>query len=259
MGGPTTNVCNSTVQYSISNVANATNYTWTNPAGTTIISGQGGTNILLQVSPSFASGNLTVIPGTNLCTPGTGTARTIVIYGKPNVPGSITASPGSWCNGGFVNFSVTSVTPLPAYNWTVSSGTITAGQGSNNIDVTWATGTGTVNVNASNGCGVSSNRSQSFTGTSCREESFDFAQDDNFIVYPNPAHDKLTVSIDVKENTAFTMHLMDVSGRVVLSESLAGTAGINTYDLNLARLSKGVYMLEVKTANDNWKTKVVVE
>src|SRR6185295_16966060 len=33
MSGPTTNICNSTVQYSISNVPGATSFVWTNPAG----------------------------------------------------------------------------------------------------------------------------------------------------------------------------------------------------------------------------------
>jgi hypothetical protein len=164
-----------------------------------------------------------------------------------------------WCTGGFVNFSVTSVTPLPSYNWTVSNGTITAGQGSNNIDVTWgATAAGTVNVSASNGCGISSVRSQGFSA-GCREEGQLIVDNGQLTVYPNPAHDKVTVSIDVKESTDLTLQLMDVSGRVVLSQSETGTSGLNTYDLNLMHLSKGIYMLEVKSAGDNWKTKVIVE
>jgi hypothetical protein len=138
----------------------------------------------------------------------------------------------------------------------VTSGTILAGQGSTNIDVTWGTGTGNVNVTASNSCGASGTRSQSFT-SGCREEGL--STGDNFTVYPNPAHDKVTVSIDVKESADFTLQLMDVSGRVVLSQSASGTAGLNTYDLNLTYLSKAVYMLEVKSADNNWKTKVVVE
>jgi len=34
---------------------------------------------------------------------------------------------------------------------------------------------------------------------------------------------------------------------------------VNMYDLDLTALSKGVYMLEVKSAQNNWKTKMVVE
>jgi hypothetical protein len=260
MAGPTNNICNSTVQYSISNVPGATSYTWTNPAGTTISSGQGSTTILLSVSSSFNTGTLTVVANTTLCIPGTSAPRTISIFGKPNTPANIIASPATWCNGGFVNFSVASVAPQPANNWTVSNGTITAGQGSTNIDVTWGTGTGNVNVTASNTCGSSSTRTQSFTGTSCREEEpFGLAQGDNFIVYPNPAHDKVTVSIYVKEHTNFNLELRDISGRVILSEDHEAGEGLNAYELDLKNFAKGIYMLEIQSASESWKTKVVVE
>ncbi|MEO5569592.1 MAG: T9SS type A sorting domain-containing protein, partial [Bacteroidia bacterium] len=259
MSGPTTNICNSTVQYSIANVPGATSYTWTNPAGTTITSGQTTTSILLSVGSSFTSGFLSVTATTTACTPGTGPARTITIYGKPNTPSTITQNPpGTFCSGAFLNFSVAALTPQPVNTWSVTNGTITAGQGTNNIDVTWGSGSGTVSVIAGNGCGYSSARTQTFA-SGCREEGAGVSSTDAFSVYPNPAHDKVTVSIDVNENANFTMQLMDVSGRVVISESLSGSAGVNTYDLNLTHLAKGVYMLEVKSAGDNWKTKVVVE
>src|SRR6185436_11867519 len=117
ISGPTTNICNSTVQYSISNVAGASNYTWTNPAGTTIMSGQGSTTILLNIGSSFNTGQLTVIASTTACTPGNSTPRTISVAGKPNTPAIITANPGAWCNGESVNFSIASVSPIPTYNW----------------------------------------------------------------------------------------------------------------------------------------------
>lgn len=91
----------------------------------------------------------------------------------------------------------------------------------------------------------------------CREEGISSAT--AFSVYPNPAHDKVTVSIDVNKNANFTLQLMDISGRVLVSENISGLAGLNTYDLDLSHVAKGVYMLEVKSANDNWKSKVVVE
>ncbi|MEP7171313.1 MAG: T9SS type A sorting domain-containing protein, partial [Bacteroidota bacterium] len=260
VAGPTTNICNSTVQYSISNVAGATTYTWTNPAGTTITAGQGSTSILLQVSSAFTSGFLTVIANTNLCTPGSGQPRTITIYGKPNTPGTISAFPGTWCNGGFVTFSITAVTPLPNYNWFVPNGTITAGQGTNNIDVTWGTGTGNVNVTAGNGCGGSGTKSQSFAGIVCREEEDQSAGGSmQWAAFPNPAHDKITVSIDVKENSVFNIKLTDISGRILLSESPEGKEGINTYELDLSHFSKGVYLLKVSSAEMNKNIKVVIE
>jgi hypothetical protein len=176
--------------------------------------------------------------------------------GKPAIPGTITALPGTWCNGGFVNFSITPVAPLPVYSWLTPNGTITAGQGSNNIDVTWGTGAGNVSVTANNTCGASGIRTQSFS-SNCREEELNAA--DNFTVYPNPAHDNVTVSIYVKEQMQFNIKLRDLSGRVILSEDRDGTAGLNTFDMELKNFAKGLYTLEVQTAEKRWKEKVVIE
>jgi hypothetical protein len=265
ISGPTTNICNSTVQYSIANVPGATGYTWTNPAGTTINSGQGSTTILLNVSPSFTNGQLTVTANTTMCIPGISSARTITITGKPNIPGTITAFPGSWCNGDFVNFSVATISPVPVYNWTVSNGTITGGQGSNNIDVSWGTGTGSVNVNAGNGCGGSGTRSQSFIGISCREvENQLIINTTQLTTYPSPAHTKVTVNMSVKESSTFSLQLNDLTGRILIFENQIAKQGINTYDLDLTHISKGIYMLIAtplisEKGFKRMETKIVVE
>jgi len=145
------------------------------------------------------------------------------------------------------------------YNWSVTQGTITAGQGSDNIDVTWGTGTGNVTVNATNTCGASSNRVQTFSSV-CREEGDELSVTGNQLsVYPNPAHDKVTVSIDVKEAAQLNLQLRDMSGRVILSEDHESQPGQNTYDLVLKNFAKGVYVLEVQTSTGSWKIRVAVE
>lgn len=114
-----------------------------------------------------------------------------------------------------------------------------------------------MNVVAGNTCGASGTRSQSWTGTVCREEGTGSTAD--FSVYPNPAHDKVTVSIFAQESSKFNISLRDISGRVILSEDHDGAAGLNAYEMNLKNYAKGIYTIEVQSASDNWKTKVVVE
>ncbi|MEP7169686.1 MAG: T9SS type A sorting domain-containing protein [Bacteroidota bacterium] len=165
----------------------------------------------------------------------------------------------AWCNSGYVNFSVATISPQPQYIWTAPNGMITAGQTSNNIDVTWGTGAGNVTVRAYNTCGASSTRTQSFT-TPCREEAAAFnVQSSKFNVYPNPAHDKIKVSFDTKENSVFNIKLTDISGRMLLSENHEGNEGINTYELDLSHFSKGVYVLEVNSGVEEKNMKVVIE
>jgi len=259
MSGPTTNVCNATVQYSVSNVAGATSFTWTIPAGTSNLVGQGTTSIQFQVGPTFNTGQVTVVANTTLCTPGTSPPRTITINGKPATPANIISNPLTWCAGAAVNFSVTPpASPIPSYSWTTTNGTITAGQGSTNVDIDWGTGQGYVRAIAYNTCGASGTQSKSFTST-CREENEVTFDNGQLTVYPNPAHDKVSVELNTKEDNNFNMVLMDISGRIVLSENLTVSRGINTYELNLVQLAKGIYTLRVQSMSESHQVKIAVE
>ncbi|HKR05506.1 MAG TPA: T9SS type A sorting domain-containing protein [Bacteroidia bacterium] len=261
MTGPLTSICYpSTVQYSVPFDALATSYTWVLPAGATNII-QNGPAIQFTAPSNFASGFITVYANTNLCTPGTSPPRSLTLNGKPAKPGPITANSPPWCPGATINFSIVPPNvPLPYFGWTATNGTIGPGQGTSNVDITWGTGSGLVKVQASNACGASPIQSQSFSSIVCREEGAQPTEaSGQLIVYPNPAHNEVTVSIDVKENTHFNMVLRDISGRTVLSEGLDGEAGLNTYSMNLENFSKGIYMLEVQTAGDKRRVKVVVE
>jgi hypothetical protein len=132
--------------------------------------------------------------------------------------------------------------------------------------VTWGAinAAGTVTVKASNTCGLSAGtNSQSFSSV-CREEG-EGSTATVFSVYPNPAHYKITVSVDVKKDSDFMIKLSDLAGRVILSENQSAFGGLNTYELNLSNLSKGIYVLEITSVPGasgervNWKSKVAVE
>ncbi|MEP7169336.1 MAG: T9SS type A sorting domain-containing protein [Bacteroidota bacterium] len=98
-----------------------------------------------------------------------------------------------------------------------------------------------------------------FTTTALRSADTQFADLSEVNVYPNPAHDKITVSIDVKQQVDIILQLTDITGRMVLSENQSSREGLNSWQLGLNHLSKGIYMLDVKTRSGSWKTKVVVE
>jgi subtilisin-like proprotein convertase family protein len=263
--GPLANVCGSTIQYSVVSPPGGLTYTWTNPAGTTISGSATGSTILLNISPTFTSGFLTVAANSALCAPATSATRTSsTFWGRPNNPGAITQNPpGAFCSGSSLNFSVVNpvIGPVPIYTWTSSNGAITSLQGPNNVDVTWGTtAAGTITVRAGNSCGLSAGTgSQVFTPAGCREEDNNILSSTAFSVYPNPAHDKITVSIDVNEQTGFNLKLRDMSGRIILSEDRQAGGGLNAYSMDLKGFAKGIYMLEVQSANDKWKTKVIIE
>ncbi len=145
-------VCqNSSQSYSISTVTNATNYTWSVPAGSTITSGQ-GTNAI-SVTIGATAGNISVTPS-NGCSSGTAATKAITISPAPSAAGSITGS-GSVCAGAInVSYTIAAVTNATAYTWAVPSGaTITGGQGTTSITVTFGSSAGNISVTPSNSCG----------------------------------------------------------------------------------------------------------
>ncbi|HKR07377.1 MAG TPA: M12 family metallo-peptidase, partial [Bacteroidia bacterium] len=140
--------------YSVSAVAGATSYTWTLPSGWT---GSSSNNSITATAGS-AGGNITV-KANNSC--GSSAVRTLAVTVNtvPASPGTIDRSGGrdKVCPGDSRIYSVVSVPGL-TYNWTVPTGaSITSGQGTNVIHVTYNSNftiMGTLSVTASNSCGA---------------------------------------------------------------------------------------------------------
>ncbi len=153
----TASVCAGTngVAYSTTPVTNATSYTWTVPAGASIASGQGTTNITVNFGSAAVSGNVTVA-GTNSCGNGTPSSFAVTVNPLPAAAGTITG-PASVCAGtNGVNYSVPAIANATSYGWTVPAGmTIVSGANTNSIivNVGLTPGTGVITVKGTNACG----------------------------------------------------------------------------------------------------------
>lgn len=155
--GPIT-ICSTSgsYNYSINAIPGATSYTWSVPAGTTFSQSAAGNSITLNVSAGFAAGTVSVIAN-NAC--GASAVRTLMIQKVPYRPGAITGST-VLCGTGSATYSIAALATATSYTWTVpaSIGTITSGQGTNSIDISFAVGTfttGNISVVANNACGSS--------------------------------------------------------------------------------------------------------
>ncbi len=186
------NSCNfSTEAYSITVAGStpSTIYTWTVPAGASIVSGQGTSSILVAFANN--SGNVAV-DVSNLCeTINVSTPVTIancIFYAGGNNDGfSTTQACATNLNGGsafvagpivgtttFCNFStdsytisVTGTTATTTYTWTVPPGAaIVSGQGTTTILVSFANNNGNVAVAIANEC-QTVNVSLAVTATNC--------------------------------------------------------------------------------------------
>lgn len=128
--------------YSVAPILNATSYSWTVPAGAVITAGA-GTNTI-TVTFGTTPGNVTVC-GVDACGNGPVSSLAVAIVAGP-VP--TISGPTSMCvNSGYYNY--TTEPGMTNYVWTVSAGgTITYGQGTNQLQVNWiGSGAQSVSVN----------------------------------------------------------------------------------------------------------------
>ena len=87
----------------------------------------------------------------------------------------------------------------------------------------------------------------------------DFAKIENEInLFPNPASEKITVSIENAKLKNYTYEISDITGRMIYKGS-ANTSG-KTIDINISGLQNGTYILNMRDeANFKYSKKFVVE
>ncbi|MFZ4400903.1 MAG: hypothetical protein ACOYO1_12780, partial [Bacteroidales bacterium] len=149
----TTTVCQgqSTVNYTVPAIANATSYIWTLPTGA---SGTSTTNsITVNYSLSAASGNITV-KGQNSCGDGSVSSLAVTVNPLPIAAGTITGT-ATVCQGqSSVNYTVPAITNATSYAWTLPTGASGVST-TNSITVNYSSSaiSGNITVKGQNTCG----------------------------------------------------------------------------------------------------------
>ncbi len=164
--GQASGVCGPTTKtYSIAAVPMATSYTWSVPAGATIISGQTTTSINVSFTAGFTFGNICVTAN-NAC--GSTAPSCKLVSGVSPQPGAI-RGPNSVCrNQSNLMYEIDSVAGATSYTWTVpQSAQISFGQGSTNIVVKMGPNAGNITVKANSACGSSPVRTLAVAVVNC--------------------------------------------------------------------------------------------
>ena len=146
-----------------------------------------------------------------------------------------------------VSFSVINSSFGSNYTWLVpSDATITSGQGTAAIKVTWGTSSGDIAVYGSNICGASQVRSKFINAIppslQKSSEPTELAVQVN-VVYPNPAIDEVTVQLVGKSVEKITMQVTDVAGKIILQRQVKTMPGVNKQTLDISNLAKGNYYI----------------
>lgn len=237
-------VCqNSNSQYSITALDHVNSYIWTLPNGAT------GTSNTTSITVDFTnaqSGTISVI-GVNDCGQGSPSTMNITVNAKPIAAFVPTIA------STYVTFTNQSTNNPTSYFWSFGDG-----NSSNEVSPSHTytqTGSYTATLIAFNDCG-SDTTSQQIQITSIGIEEVQTA---SYVeLYPNPSNDgnfNLVYYTQNRELALFTIY--NTIGKVVYSESIEKSAGINTVNISLSDLSKGVYYL--KTNLDNKVHKFIIK
>jgi hypothetical protein len=234
----TDSICQPSGQVTLDATNNYFSYNWSTGA------------ITQQVTVN-AAGNYTVdVMDMNGCN---GTSNPFTVHNvvlTSNITGQISALENT-----VENYTV-SANSTSTYNWNVTGGTLQSGQGTNIVDVLWATvGQGSIYVieTDANGC-IGDTISLIVTITQ-QPSNINEEQADKINIYPNPFTKSTLISLS---NTIadYKLNLYDITGQKVLAEDHLTT---NTYKLERGVLSKGVYFLEIKTNTNRYIKRVVVD
>ncbi|MFZ4399675.1 MAG: T9SS type A sorting domain-containing protein [Bacteroidales bacterium] len=142
----------SSVNYTVPAITNATSYVWMLPSGA---SGTSTTNsITVNYSPTAVSGNITV-KGHNSCGDGIVSNLAILVNSLPYGAGAISGTT-TVCQGQLsVTYSISAILNATTYIWTLPTGT-TGTSSTNSITVNYESSaiSGNITVRGNNACGI---------------------------------------------------------------------------------------------------------
>jgi hypothetical protein len=276
MSGQTT-ICNSSI-FTIPGLQRGAAVTWTaSPSGIVNITPSGSSATLSPVG----SGQITLSANIgNACSGNVNVLyKTIQVGTYTHSQYTIYSNPSPVCYGHNAQFGPLAgqVPNATSYSWIYPSGGLTyvSGQGTRVITLKVPiynpnqTG-GDVGLAVGNACGVSSYfplTHFNYSGCSCCTfSSF------NIVASPNPATNNINISLSDVVDTSVTspMRIIDSQGKTLMSLYDFNTSILvkqwtynevtnNNYNLNIADLKRGVYVLQVDRDNHAKVTKIIIE
>ncbi len=261
ISGLGTGLCGLTNQtYSIAAIPGATSYQWTVPSGVTINSTT-GLSINVNFTPAFtsAAGNICV-SALNSC--GSSPQRCFTVTSRPAIP-TITGLDAVCKSNSAIPYSATTSSSVTSWNWTVTGGATIVPSGSTAIvNYTSATSnSATVKANANNVCG-SGQPAQKIVAVNlgCRNEIENNSnnQESEFNLFPNPTKGNVNITFDATGNEKYEIKVTDMLGNLISNQILTSVVGFNSYEVNLDKVAKGIYIVSVSNENGNFETKKLV-
>ena len=258
------NGCTATTSVTISNppalIAAATSGTITCNGGTTTVnvSASGG-------FPSYTgTGTHSVHAGTYTYTVTDSTpyaydgcTATVTVTITQPTPISFTATPANpvpcTASNGRITFSASGGTGILSFSKNGGGTFITSNQ-----FLSLASGTYTCQVKDGRGC----TSTKSVIRVGCQGREIDENTDEpisSLNIFPNPAHDHLTIEFNSANADNYHLRVMDMIGQTMLSQNSTSVVGDNQIQLNLNSLAKGIYLLDIQKGDAILIKKIVIQ
>ena len=255
------NVGGAAMLYYVTPVSGFSNYTWSVPTGSTLVSGQGSDSIWVSFQSGYVIGNIGV-QTTGFCQ--SSLTRLLKAYVKPAIlPTTMMTGSSTVCTTGATQgYKMSSVIGATGFNWVVPTGvSILNGQTTDSITVQIAGGltlgsTIAIKAQATNSCGGSAYKSMTVTVVSCARMSqanstLALDESNTTSLYPNPATSEFNLNYTASADNIVLVNVYDAVGRKVLSSQNTVVAGHNTITINCNKLNLGVYSVRVTDLSSN--------
>jgi tetratricopeptide (TPR) repeat protein len=84
-------------------------------------------------------------------------------------------------------------------------------------------------------------------------------EDELFNVFPNPVSSVANIIFTAKENTNVTIEIFNVTGKNVYSQTVIGADGVNTHQVSMKDIDKGIYFVRVSVNSQSEVKRIVLE
>ena len=254
INGPVYGLCGGgTFAYTVVPVPGATGYWWSVAPDFTVVSGQGTTGQVQISVPSTFTGTTGIWASPrNAC--GSGTGFRLEVSALLSYPGSSISGPANVTpRQTNVQYSLPTTPGATLFTWLVPTGaSITSGQGTNSIRVSFGTASGNISVDIRNNCGTGPRVSRAVTVTATKPAApvneILTTTTTYFNVYPNPVQSNATIVFSsLKTGNRFEVVLTNAVGKTLFTKSGLTIAGKNMLPLDLSKLPGGMYLVRLIT------------
>jgi hypothetical protein len=98
-----------------------------------------------------------------------------------------------------------------------------------------------------------------FTVDNLRSEVGDATSGAKYTVYPNPTTGVLSVDFETLSGGNLEVRVLDLAGRVVTRNTIAISAGSNSFSVDLSSNPAGIYMLQLQEGERVETVKVILK